>query len=150
MTTYFTLPELRTAGFGPSCSFRLALRLLESPVDCVAASDDSNAAGMRGEKEERIDELRLSRSLAARLPAEEGLREELPFKTWAGMADGFGPGGGDPEPMIHKRSERTRMRSDKTESRNISSGINGHNSQMSNHTHNSINDHKPADEDRVR
>lgn len=123
MTTYFALPELRTAGFGPSCSFRLALRLLESPVGCVAASDGSNAAGMRGEKDERIDELRLSRSLAARPPAEEGLSEELPLKTWAGMADGFGPGGGDPEPMIHKRSERARLRNDKTEFRTISSGM---------------------------
>ena len=65
-------------------------------------SDDSNSAGMRGVKDERMEELRLSRSRAARAPAER-LRGELPFKTWAGMADfGFDPGGGDPEPMIFK------------------------------------------------
>lgn len=48
-----------------------------------------------------MDELRLSRSRAARFPAEEELRGELPFKTWVGMADiGFEPGG-DSELMIH-------------------------------------------------
>lgn len=78
---------------------------LDSPVGCVPVSDDSNSTGLRGEKDERIDELRLSRSREARFPADEEFRGELPFKTWAGMADiGFGPGG-DPELMIHKQLE---------------------------------------------
>lgn len=74
---------------------------LDSPVACVPVLDDSNSTGLRGEKDERMDELRLSRSRAARFPAEEELRGELPFKTWVGMADiGFEPGG-DSELMIH-------------------------------------------------
>lgn len=68
--TYLELPELRTAGVGPFWSSLLALIPLESPADCVSVSDEANSAGMRGEKDERIDELRLSRSRAARAPEE--------------------------------------------------------------------------------
>lgn len=68
--TYLELPELRTAGVGPFWSALLAMVPLESPADCVSVSGETNSAGMRGEKDERIDELRLSRSRAARVPEE--------------------------------------------------------------------------------
>lgn len=52
---------------------------------------------MREENEDRMDELRLSRSLASRAPVPRDNGElELPLKRWEGMADlGLGPGGGE-------------------------------------------------------
>ena len=59
----------------------------------------SNSKGMRGSKEVRMDELRLSRSRESRPLVEDRWRGELPFSMWDGMAEGFELGG-DPEPMI--------------------------------------------------
>lgn len=88
--------------------FRIAPLAVVVPlvVDCVAASGESNSAGLRGVKEERMEELRLSRSRASRALVER-CNGELPFSRWEGMADlGFGPGGGgDPEPMTVQRGK---------------------------------------------
>lgn len=69
LKTYLASPEPRTGGFKPFWSFRGALPPFESPEDCVPVLDDSNSAGMRGEKDERMEALRLSRSRAARVSA---------------------------------------------------------------------------------
>lgn len=74
------------------------------PANAASASSGvSNSAGMRGAKEERIDEFRLSRSRAsrARVPVPgpvEAWRGELPFSICDGIADTLE--GGEPEPMV--------------------------------------------------
>ena len=65
---------------------------------------DSNSGGTRGANEERIEELRLSRSRLSRtrvpLPAVvDDWRGEPPFNMWDGMADGLAGPGGEPAPI---------------------------------------------------
>jgi hypothetical protein len=52
-----------------------------------------------------MEELRLSRSRASRLPVDR-CSGELPFNMWDGMADGLELGG-DPEPMIDMKDGLT-------------------------------------------
>jgi hypothetical protein len=81
---------------------------VESPATADPVSGELNSAGMRGAKEERMDELRLSLSRSSRTPV-AGCRGELPFNMWDGMADGFGPSGGEPPgPMVSQGKERMR------------------------------------------
>lgn len=69
-------------------------------LDMLSVDDESNSAGTRGWKEERMEELRFSRSRESRV-AVEPLNGELPLIRYEGRADlGFGPkGGGEPEPI---------------------------------------------------
>lgn len=56
--------------------------------------------GLLEEKEERMEELRTSRSLASRAPLDMPSGEP-PLKMWEGIADlGFEPGGGDDLPEL--------------------------------------------------
>lgn len=73
--------------------------LVASPVGADSVSSDVNSAGMWGAKEDRMEELRLSRSRASRAPV-EGCKGELPFSMRDGMADGLEPEGGEPELMM--------------------------------------------------
>lgn len=71
-----------------------------------ASSGESNSAGTRGAKEERMEVLRLSRSRASRTRVPEpelveAWRGEPPFSMWDGIAEGFE--GGESEPMMMNR-----------------------------------------------
>lgn len=68
-------------------------------VGTAATVSGANCRGTRGSKEERMEELRLSRSRSSRLPVDDRCRGELPFNMWDGIADGF-EAGGEPEPMM--------------------------------------------------
>lgn len=70
-------------------------------VDWVTVPEESNSMGLRALKDERIEELRLSRSLSC-IALVDWCNGEPPLYRCEGIADlGFGPGGGDdPEPIL--------------------------------------------------
>ena len=66
------------------------------PVVGAAFSEETNSMGFREVNDERMEELRLSRSLAS-LVLVDMCGREPPFKRYEGIAVlGFGPGGGEP------------------------------------------------------
>lgn len=91
-TTNLAVPVLGTAGTVPLA--------LEDSACGSSGPAGSIWTGLREEKEERMEELRTSRSLASRALVDTPSGEP-PLTIWEGIADlGFGPGGGDDLPEL--------------------------------------------------